>query len=271
MYSKYYEPLPDADAYLARIGMQRPTELTKAYLDELVFAHQCNVPFENVDICEFGKAVSITTEDLYNKVVVNKRGGYCFELNGLFVLLLKALGYDAYSCPCRVLLRPGSDVEPGPVMHRGTIVNLDGKKLFCDVGFGGPMPRGSVEFIDGVKQVQRGDTFWFDQVEEYWWKLQRETTDEETGEKVAADMLFVSTGKWEPVDYLFANSACSEGPDAHFSKMRMINLSYVNGHASLNDTTLTLIKDGEKTVREITDDEFFDVLKEHFNLDVEKP
>ena len=67
MYSKYYEPLPDADAYLARIGMKRPTELTRDYLDELVFAHQCNVPFENVDICEFGKAVSIATEDLYNK------------------------------------------------------------------------------------------------------------------------------------------------------------------------------------------------------------
>ncbi len=269
MYSKYYEPLPDADAYLARIGMQRPTKLTKEYLDALVFAHQCTVPFENIDICERGKSVSIATQDLYNKIVVNKRGGYCFELNGLFVLLLRALGFDAYSCPCRVMMGPASEKEPGPVMHRGTIVNLDGKKLFCDVGFGGPMPHGSVEIVDGVKQIQRGDTFWFDRIDEYWWILKREAVDPETGEQTAANTLCISTGKWEPVDYLFANQACSEGPEAFFGKMAMVNLCYEDGHASLNDHTLTVMQNGERIVREISKDELYDVLAEYFNLVVE--
>lgn len=267
MYEEYYEPLPDVEAYLKRIGMKRPTELTKEYLDQLVFAHQCAVTFENIDVYLLDKPISIAVQDLHNKIIVNKRGGYCFELNGLFVKLLKELGFDAYSCPCRVTMFSAPDAMLGPVMHRGNIVNLNGKKLFCDVGFGGPMPGGSLEMTDGLKQVLRGETFWFEQVNEYWYKLRRLVKNEETGEMTEGNLLLVSEAMWEPVDFIFSNRVCSEGPNAAFKRTLMVNVCYENGHASLTPEQLTIVRDGKKTVTEYKKEDLNEILKEHFHIE----
>ena len=55
MFSFLYSPLPDTDAYLTRIGASKDVSLTKEYLDHLIYQHQINVPFENIDICHFKK------------------------------------------------------------------------------------------------------------------------------------------------------------------------------------------------------------------------
>ena len=274
MYEEYYEKLPDVDLYLKRIGMKRPKAPNKEYLDELVFAHQCSVAFENLDIYDLHKPISIIPRNLFDKIVVRKRGGYCFELNGLFVLLLQALGYDAYSCPCRSA-RPGV-VVPQPVRHRGIIVRLDGKYLFCDVGYGGPMPPGSVVLEDGVRQVVRGETFWLERKEEFSWLLRRLTkgkTDmgmsgitDGIDEIHEADVLYISQAPWEPIDFIPANIACSEGPDAIFAQRRMLNLRRADGHIAITGNLFTQIKNGVKESREITDEEALRLAKDEFGL-----
>jgi len=277
MFEEYYAPLPDVDAYLQRIGMERPKELTKEYLDELVFAHQCSVPFENLDIYELHKPISIVPQDIFDKVVVRRRGGYCFELNGLFVLLLQALGYDAYSCPCRVMMQ--ETPTPGPVRHRGNIVRLDGKYLFCDVGFGGPMPPASVVLEEGTRQVIRGETFWFERKSEFWWTLKRLTkgklevgmggmipVEEEIRE---ATVLMVSPAQWEAVDFILPNESCSVGPNASFARERIVNVRRKDGHISLRGNVLTIVKDGVRTQREISDEEARDYIRNELGLVVE--
>ena len=79
MYQEYYEKLPDVDLYLKRIGMKRPTSLNKEYLDELVLAHQCSVPFENLDIYDLRKPISIIPRDIFEKDVGGRARAWWFH------------------------------------------------------------------------------------------------------------------------------------------------------------------------------------------------
>jgi len=275
-----YTPLTEEqiDKYLARLEMERPEALTKEYLDKLVLNHQTHVAFENIDVCHYERPISLNIADLFNKIVERGRGGYCFELNGLFVKLLQGLGYDAYSSPCRM----GDPKFPGPVMHRGNVVNLDGKKLFCDVGFGGPMPPGAIEFVEGVRQVVDGETFWVEQVDDYWWQLKRMTKgtsetggvgpyDPATIDLIReVDVMRISTAEWYAPDFLAPNRSCGEGPNARFRGRVMVSLRTPTGSKGLSDDMFTVIENGVRTRTPITKDQIPGILKEHFNITPEQ-
>lgn len=275
-----YTPLTEEqiDKYLARLEMPRPEKLDKEYLDKLVLNHQTHVVFENIDVCHYERPISLNIADLFNKIVERKRGGYCFELNGLFVKLLQGLGYDAYSCPCRM----GDPTFPGPVMHRGNVVNLDGKKLFCDVGYGGPMPPGAVEFAEGVRQVVDGETFWFEQIDDYWWLLRRMTKgtsetggvgpyDPATIDLIReVDVMMISVAEYYPPDYLAPNRACGEGPNARFRGRVMVSLRTPTGSKGLSSDMFTVIENGVRTRTPVTPEEIPAILKEHFNITPEQ-
>ena len=77
MYEPYDLPFPDPDAYLARIGITERPEPTAENLDRLVYAHLTHVPFEDLNQSVFGRPISLKTADLFEKIVVQKRGGYC--------------------------------------------------------------------------------------------------------------------------------------------------------------------------------------------------
>lgn len=156
MYEEYYEPIPDADAYLARIGVPRRSEPTLAYLDELIAAHQSTVPFEDLDISDKRTSVSLGTAALFDKVVVRRRGGYCFELNALFGALLRELGYGVQAGTARIKVRPTVHF---PLAHRVNIATIDGIRFLVDVGFGGPMPSFALKLEDGYEQSGCGQAF----------------------------------------------------------------------------------------------------------------
>jgi N-hydroxyarylamine O-acetyltransferase len=82
----------DTLAYLSRIGYSGPREPTSVVLRDLQRAHLLSVPFENLDI-HLGRPIRLEIPHLFDKVVTRRRGGYCFELNGLFALLLEDLGF----------------------------------------------------------------------------------------------------------------------------------------------------------------------------------
>lgn len=135
-------------AYLERIGLPAQAKApTAEYLDEIIRAQLRAVPFDCADVWAYGAVPSLATDDLFDKIVGNRRGGYCFELNSLFCKLLQALGFDAYLVIIH-LGRAGSGSEVGIPAHCGVIVTIDGLKRFADVGYGGPVPDGSVP-LDG--------------------------------------------------------------------------------------------------------------------------
>jgi N-hydroxyarylamine O-acetyltransferase len=121
-------------AYLARVGMVRPAVLDASALSELQLAHLLTVPFENLSI-HLGEPVSLEPADLIAKIAGRRRGGFCYELNGAFALLLEALGARVSRVAARVYGERG--LGP-PFDHLALVVELpDGSgPWLADVGFG---------------------------------------------------------------------------------------------------------------------------------------
>jgi N-hydroxyarylamine O-acetyltransferase len=118
----------DVDAYLDRIGADRHTSL-----HELHRAHQVAVPFENLAI-HLGVTISLNPEDLFDKIVRRRRGGFCYELNGAIAVVLEELGYAV----ARVGVRVHNGERFGPIFdHQALLVtDHDGAQWLFDVGFG---------------------------------------------------------------------------------------------------------------------------------------
>ncbi|MFI5977064.1 arylamine N-acetyltransferase [Streptomyces sp. NPDC051452] len=122
------------DAYLLRLGAVRPLRPTSEALRELHLRHLRVVPFENLSI-HLGEEIVLTRERLLDKVAGSGRGGFCYELNGAFSVLLGALGYEVTLLAGRVYDDEG---RPGiPYDHMALRVRTaDGDTWLADVGFG---------------------------------------------------------------------------------------------------------------------------------------
>jgi N-hydroxyarylamine O-acetyltransferase len=123
-----------AGAYLERIGLSAPLAAGAATLRVLHRAHQIAVPFENLSI-HLGEPISLDEDDLIAKIVRNRRGGFCYELNGMFALLLETLGAQVTRAAARVY---GAKGLGPPYDHLTLFVRLpDGSgPWLADVGFG---------------------------------------------------------------------------------------------------------------------------------------
>jgi len=253
------------EAYLRRIRYTGSRELTGATLDALIRAHITSVPFENLTVCEFQQVPSLDPEELYVKFVENRRGGYCFEQNTIFHHLLMAMGFDAYPVSVRIVRNEG---PLGPFVHKGVIVKTgDGKRWYCDVGFGGPGPRGAVE-ISQAEQEIHGDTVRCQFLEYENVLIQSRKPDGSWG-NVFRFCLFPS----EEVDFLPLNFYISGKPGQGFRARRMINLTLPNGSKALTGDHYTHREDGRIVCeKDVTDrKELQELLRTEFGLDVELP
>ena len=95
-------PVFDLDAYCARINYKSSRDVSAQTLRALHFAHVHNVPFENLDI-HLGKPLSLEPADLFSKIVTHKRGGYCYEVNSFFTMILRAFGFQVQGLLARVM------------------------------------------------------------------------------------------------------------------------------------------------------------------------
>jgi len=143
----------DVDAYLDRIsytGSREPSETTLAGMHR---AHMLAVPFENLDI-HLGIENVLDPEHVFDKVVTRRRGGWCYELNGLFALLLEALGFAVTRYSAAVVL---SDPPSPDFAHLTLRVDLD-RPWLADVGFGASFTR-PLRLDDDGDQPRDGNTY----------------------------------------------------------------------------------------------------------------
>jgi N-hydroxyarylamine O-acetyltransferase len=122
----------DLGRYLERIGHDGSTDPSPEALAGLQRAHLLAVPFDALD-CHLGNRVTVEPEDAYRKVVEHRRGGFCFELNGLFAELLAHLGFEVTRLAARPFVADGA-LAP-PFAHLALDVHLD-RRWLVDVGFG---------------------------------------------------------------------------------------------------------------------------------------
>jgi N-hydroxyarylamine O-acetyltransferase len=121
----------DINSYLDRIRYSGPRTPTAETLRELHRAHNLTVPFENLDI-HIGRKIILDEKKLFEKIVRQKRGGFCYELNGSFAALLRALGFKVTMLSARVYLngKLGREFD-----HMVLLVQLK-QRWFADVGYG---------------------------------------------------------------------------------------------------------------------------------------
>ncbi|MCL1803639.1 MAG: arylamine N-acetyltransferase [Eubacteriaceae bacterium] len=150
---EYFAPLPDLGMALERIGLDPNGDYTpsKENLQKIMLAHIMTVPYETLDSCEYKRYVDFAPEHLFEKFVLNRRGGYCYEINGFFYSIIEGLGYDCYPLSGRLLF--GNPVF-SPMGHRTTVVRIDGKRYLCDVGYGAGCAEGPVDIDDpGIQDI----------------------------------------------------------------------------------------------------------------------
>lgn len=132
-------------AYLNRIGFKGTLDGSFKTLADLQECHLHKVPYENFDILR-NIPLSLETSDLFDKVVVRGRGGYCFELNVLFGWLLRQLDYPVTDLFAR-FWRDETNTPPKR-RHHVLIVEAEGETYLCDVGVGGIVPRRPIQVIE---------------------------------------------------------------------------------------------------------------------------
>lgn len=260
-------------AYFERLGITAACDVFPApsleLLNQLIEAHQKKIPFEDLEVYLQRLPLSLEVQDLYEKIIERKRGGYCFELNGLFISLLRSLGFDAWSCICRVIR--GRDFIK-PVSHRGNIVKIEDKLYFCDVGFGGPMSCHAVLLENGLHQKIGEEEFWPVDEENGWWSLMRYKkgsqddydAEKETGEQL--ELMFQSVLA-DPVDFIPLNLFLTNNPESLFRSTYIANLRTDSGYKNIQDMVFTVKKDGVVTRTELADEEERTaILKEHFGI-----
>ncbi len=169
-------PAFNAAAYLARLGLRAPPPPTLAGLRALTAAHMAAIPFEGIDPF-IGRPVSADLEVVQNKILHARRGGFCFELNGLLLAALEAFGFNTLPVLGRVRWSKRED-EPHPARtHLAILVDLgeEGRWL-ADVGFGGLMPDEPLRFIPGLVQETGLSRFRIDERDGDFWLLSDQPT-----------------------------------------------------------------------------------------------
>ncbi len=146
----------ELDGYLRRIG-EKPGDPTLDTLNRLHRAHLRRIAYENLDI-HLGRTLSLDVAQTYDKIVTRGRGGWCYEMNGLFAWALRALGFDVTLLASAVTTEFVGDGSSGE--HLILLVKLD-RPYLVDVGFGNglqlPIPLRSRHLPAGFSDLRAAE------------------------------------------------------------------------------------------------------------------
>ena len=243
----------DIQRYLERIHYHGSLEPTVHTLCALHEAHLLAVPFENLDI-HLGREIVLDVASLWTKIIEQNRGGFCYELNGLFALLLRALGFQVDMLSAAVASSTGGF---GPEFdHLTLLVHLE-EDWIADVGFGESF-RQPLRMHASLVQAQDGGSY----------RLERDA---------GAWIYQEWDGSWKPA-YRFTLQPHELGdfadmcryqqtsPESHFTQKRVCSLAKRSGRITLSDQLLITTIDGERAERLLTDQEYQTVLAEQFGI-----
>ena len=237
----------DVKRYFDRLGLELPETIVpdSELLRKIHLAHCCRVPYENVDMIR-GIPTSLHEDALFQKIVVEGKGGICFELNGSLGNLLRALGYKVTDFAARYLR--GESTIP---MRRHRVLKVeatDGVWL-CDVGVGEVCQREPIDMVEGLEQHQFGEIYKLEKEDFFGWVL----WDFHKG----AWRKFYSFTE-EPqllVDFIAGNFYCEKHPESPFNKDEMFALKTLEDRTTLDGHIYKEFKADEVLVKELSDEE----------------
>lgn len=245
----------NVDAYLRRIGYRGSREPAIGTLRDLHHAHMLSVPFENLDI-HLGRKIVLEEALLYAKIVCRRRGGFCYELNGLFAALLREMGYDVQRLSASVARSDGAFGPPFD--HMALLVQLE-ERWLVDVGFG-------ASFREPLRLDERGEQIQADE----WSRI------DDGGEYLIYSRY--QDGEWKAQyrftlqPYALADFAgCCHfhqtSPESSFTRRRICTRATEEGRVTLSDMRFVASHNGSRAERILqTDADYRYALYEHFGV-----
>lgn len=219
-------------------------------LSELQYAHLLTVPFENLDI-HWKRPIILHLDRFYAKIVEEHRGGFCYELNGLFNELLKSLGYTTRLISARVCRPDGS---AGPEFdHAAIIVTLADSEYIVDVGFGDFVAR-PLRFAVGEEQQDLTGSYRIEAGNNGSFTVSKRSIDEWKG-------LYIFTDNARDLSE-FAKMCDFQqySPESHFTKGKLCSILTDTGRKTLTDKKFIVTVNGVKREADVDTDENFNVL-----------
>lgn len=212
----------DLAAYFARIGYTPQAQPDLAQLHALTRAHTFSIPFENLSPLH-GQAVSLAPDAIFDKLVRQQRGGYCFEQNGLFLRVLQALGFEARSLGARVRLGLTERSEVPQRTHMLIAVVLGGQTWLTDVGFGAYSQTAALLWQPDLEQSTPHDVRRY-QLQDGRWFQQARRSDGDW-----QDLYEFDGSPFYAADQKVANHYTSTHPDSHFTPRLMVARALPDG------------------------------------------
>ena len=250
----------EINAYLQRINYHGSLFPSAQTLRDLQVAHLLSVPFENLSI-HSAEPIVLNDDALFAKVVKRRRGGFCYELNGLFAGLLRELGFEVTMLSAQVANAEGVF---GPDFDHMTLLVIpknSSERWLADVGFGDSFLE-PLQLDFGREQVQGESAYQIIEGESHLIMMQREGNDE-----WKAQYRFTQC-PYEYADYAAMCRFHQTSPESHFTKARVCTLATPEGRITLSEMRLiTTLRGHERQERLLTDDaEYALSLKEHFGI-----
>ncbi len=249
----------DLDAYFNRIGYSGPRAPTLETLKALHYAQALSIPFENLDVLA-KRPIQLDLASLQKKLVADRRGGYCFEVNALFAAVLGELGFDVTTLIGRVRWMAPNEVDTAR-SHMLMRVELPEGPFLADVGFGGLTMTGPIRFEIATEQQTPHEP--------------RRLLAHEDGLELQAQI----AGNWTPIyrftqepyrrsDYEVANWYTSTHPSSIFVQFLMAGRPQQGRWLSLFNREFKIRGlDGKAETRVLDSaDEIADVLDAHFGI-----
>jgi len=246
--------------YLARLQYLKPVKPDLQTLQGLHLAHMLNVPFENLDI-GLKRSIQLSEEALWDKIVVHGRGGFCYELNGLFAGLLEEIGFHVTYLNARVYNREG---EPGiDFGHLALLVQIPEQpgRWLADVGFGDSFNE-PLNFAEPGEQVQGLRSYWLEETPggTILWRKNYDGSRER-------QYLFDLQPRSFPIDYEAGCLYHQTSPRSSFTQRSIISRATPEGRVSLEEGRLIVTRDGQRSEHPVENkDEYRALLKQYFGV-----
>jgi N-hydroxyarylamine O-acetyltransferase len=241
--------------YLDRIHFVGDVKSNIKSISKLMQCQLFSIPFEDLDI-QAGKTISLAGNDIVDKLINRKRGGYCYELNGLFALVLQKMDISYRFVAARPLVNSGEN----PKTHMAIIVALEGEEYLVDLGFGGNGIREPLKLNDTTAVQQGTETFALAKAENGDYLLQTLLRDE------WKNLYSFDLSHQDWIDFKPANHYNSTHPDSFFTQNLVVVLQNPLGKKILFRNTFKSIENGETKSYTFEPEKLKNILATEFNL-----
>jgi N-hydroxyarylamine O-acetyltransferase len=240
----------DVEAYLTRIRLGRePLTADVAGLRTLQRSHLLAAPFENLDI-HWKRPITMDAARLYDKIVGQRRGGLCYELNVAFNGLLASLGFTTRLISARVF----NGIGHGPEYdHAALVVTIGDDEYLADVGFGDFAAEPLLLVVEQEQQDAAG-VFVMRRFDNQYLEVARRD-----GDGWKSQYIFTNVPR-DPAEFAARCHYHQHSPQSHFAKGRICSVMTPNGRKTLSDRSFIVAAGGERTERPVASKEEFERL-----------